>query len=124
MCTRNLVRALSADLDGFLRGLALWLNEGIETGRWGNGAEEDPHPPDSENLLLSEIMKDDSNRGRVELKGSTRQAHLDVNGMDIDVEPEDSATNGELHEARLTIKLDRLMIISNQAFSAGFCMYH
>jgi hypothetical protein len=29
----NLVRALSADLDGFLRGLALWLNEGIETGR-------------------------------------------------------------------------------------------
>jgi hypothetical protein len=26
--------------------------------------------------------------------------------------------------ARLTIKLDRLMIVSNQAFSAGFCMYH
>jgi ABC-type tungstate transport system permease subunit len=25
---------------------------------------------------------------------------------------------------RLTIKLDRLMIVSNQAFSAGFCMYH
>ncbi len=24
---------------------------------------------------------------------------------------------------RLTIKLDRLMIVSNQAFSAGFCMY-
>jgi hypothetical protein len=24
----------------------------------------------------------------------------------------------------LTIKLDRLMIVSNQAFSAGFCMYH
>ncbi len=43
-------------------------------------------------------MKDDSNRGRVELKGSTRHAHLDVNGMDIDVEPEDIATNGELHE--------------------------
>jgi hypothetical protein len=38
-------------------------------------------------------MKDDSNRGRVELKGSTRHSHLDVNGMDIDVEPEDSATN-------------------------------
>jgi hypothetical protein len=33
LCPRNLVRALSADLDGFLRGLALWLNEGIETGR-------------------------------------------------------------------------------------------
>ena len=80
LCPRNLVRALSADLDGFLRGLALWLNEGIETGRWGNGSEEVPHPPDSENLLLSEIMKDDSNRGRVELKGSTRHAHLDVNG--------------------------------------------
>ena len=43
-------------------------------------------------------MKDDSNRGRVELKGSTRHAHLDVNGMDIDVGPEDIATNGELHE--------------------------
>ncbi len=43
-------------------------------------------------------MKDDSNRGRVELKDSTRHSHLDVNGMDIDVEPEDSATNGELHE--------------------------
>jgi hypothetical protein len=26
--------------------------------------------------------------------------------------------------SRLTIKLDRLMIVSNQAFSAGFCMYH
>jgi hypothetical protein len=43
-------------------------------------------------------MKDDSNRGRVELKGSTRHAHLDVNGMDIDVEPEDLTTNGDLHE--------------------------
>jgi hypothetical protein len=98
LCPWNLVRASSADLDGFLRGLALWLNEGIETGRWGNGAEEAPHPTDSENLLLSEIVKDDSNRGRVELKGSTRHAHLDVNGMDIHVEPEDSATNGELHK--------------------------
>ncbi len=39
MCPRNLVRALSADLDGFLRGLALWFNEEIETGRWGNGTE-------------------------------------------------------------------------------------
>ncbi len=34
----------------------------------------------------------------MELKGSTRHAHLDVNGMDIDVEPEDLATNRELHE--------------------------
>jgi hypothetical protein len=98
VCPRNLVRSLSADLDGFLRGLALWFNEEIETGRWGNGAEEAPHPPDSENLLLSEIMKDDSKRGRVELKGSVRHAHLDVNGMDIDVEPEDLTTNGDLHE--------------------------
>ncbi len=32
------------------------------------------------------------------MKGSTRHAHLDVNGMDIDVEPEDLATNGELDE--------------------------
>jgi hypothetical protein len=30
----------------------------------------------------------------------------------------------EYLEARLTIKIDRLMIVSNQAFSAGFCMYH
>ena len=43
-------------------------------------------------------MKDDNNRGRGELKGSTRHAHLDVNGMDIDAEPEDLSTNGELHE--------------------------
>jgi hypothetical protein len=26
--------------------------------------------------------------------------------------------------SRLTIKLDRLMIVSNQALPAGFCMYH
>ncbi len=26
--------------------------------------------------------------------------------------------------SRLTIKLDRLMIVSNQTFSTGFCMYH
>jgi hypothetical protein len=43
-------------------------------------------------------MKDDSKRGRVERKGSVRHAHLDVNGMDIDVEPEDLTTNGDLHE--------------------------
>jgi hypothetical protein len=34
------------------------------------------------------------------------------------------APDFDLREARLTIKLDRLMIVSNQAFSAGFCMYH
>ncbi len=47
----------------------LWLNEGIETVRWGNGAEEAPYSPDSENLLLSEIMKESSDRKtlRVEL---------------------------------------------------------
>jgi hypothetical protein len=43
-------------------------------------------------------MKDDSYRGRMELKDSTRHAHLHVNGMDIDVEPEDLTTNGKLHE--------------------------
>jgi hypothetical protein len=64
----------------------------------GYGTEEFPHPPDSENLLLSEVMKDDINRGRVEMKGSTRHTYLDANGMDIDVEPEDLSTNGELHE--------------------------
>jgi hypothetical protein len=64
LCPRNLVRARSADLDGFLRGLALCLNEGIET-----------------------------------MKGSTRHVHLDVNGMDIDVEPEDLTTNGESIES-------------------------
>jgi hypothetical protein len=46
-------------------------------------------------------MKDDSKRGRGEVKGSTRHTYLDVNGMDIDVEPEDLATNGELHEVIL-----------------------
>ncbi len=32
----------------------------------------------------------------------------------------------QMHDSisRLTIKLDRLMIVSNQAFSPGFCMYH
>jgi hypothetical protein len=88
-------------IDVFLRRLALCLNEGIETERWGNGVEEVPHPSGSKNLLLSEIMKDDSNRGRVDLKGSTSHAHLDVNGMDIDVEPEDLATNGEIYDVIL-----------------------
>jgi hypothetical protein len=37
----------------------------------------------------------------VKLKDLTRNAHLDVNGMDIDVEPEDLTTNGELHEVIL-----------------------
>jgi hypothetical protein len=72
----------------FLRGLALWLNEGIETGRWGNGAEVAPYSPDSKNLLLSEIVRGDSDKERVELKGQTRHAHLDMTGMEIDAEPE------------------------------------
>ncbi len=49
-------------------------------------------------------MKDDSNSGRVDLKGSTRHVQLDVNGMDIDVEPEDLATNGEFHEVKVVLK--------------------
>ncbi len=61
---------------------ALWLKEEIETGRWGNGAEEAPYSPDSESLLISEIMKDDSDRERMELKGQTRHAHLDMDGME------------------------------------------
>ena len=79
LCPRNLARTLTADLDSFLRGLALWLNEGIETGRWGNGAEEAPYSPDYENLLISEIMKCGSDRESLELKGQTRHAHLDMN---------------------------------------------
>jgi hypothetical protein len=43
-------------------------------------------------------MKDDSNEERVDLKGPTWHVHLDVNGMEIDVEPEDLVTTGELHE--------------------------
>ena len=69
LCPRNLVRTLSSDLNIFLRGLALWLNEGIETRRWGNGTEETEYSPDSKNLLPSEIMKGDSDRERVDLKG-------------------------------------------------------
>jgi hypothetical protein len=94
-----MTRTISADLDNFLRGLALWLNEGIETGQWGNGVEETPYPPDCEHLLLSEILKNDSVRERVEQKSPSRHAHLDKNGMEIDVEPEDSVPTGELHEA-------------------------
>ena len=59
---RNLTRTISADLDNFLWGLALWLNEGIETGRWGNGTEEAPYSSDSKNLLLSEIVGDGSDK--------------------------------------------------------------
>jgi hypothetical protein len=67
MCPRNLTRTLSTDLGRFIRGLELSLNVRIQTGRWGNGAEA-PYSPDSESLLLSEKMKDDSDMERVELK--------------------------------------------------------
>jgi hypothetical protein len=87
-----------ADLDSFLRGLALWLNEGIETGQWGNGAEEAPYSTDCENWLLSEILKDDSIRERARLKSLARHAHLDVDGMEVDAEDEDSGASGELQE--------------------------
>jgi hypothetical protein len=43
-------------------------------------------------------MKDDSNRKSVDLKGPTRHVHLDVNGLEIGVEPEDLVTSGELYE--------------------------
>ena len=59
------------------------MTEGIETGRWGNGAEEAPYLPDSENLSLSGIMKGDSERERAEPNDPTRHAHLDMNGMEI-----------------------------------------
>ena len=48
--------------------------------------------------LLSEILKNDSVRERVELKSPMRHTHLDMNGMEIDDEPEDSVATGELHE--------------------------
>jgi hypothetical protein len=35
----------------------------------------------------------------VNLKSPARHVHLDMNGMEIDTEPEDSVTTGELYEA-------------------------
>jgi len=93
LCSRNLVRAITADINSFLRGLALCLNEGIETGQWGNGTEEAPYSPDCENLLLSEILKDDSVREREELKSLARHAHVDIDGMEVDAEYEDSGAS-------------------------------
>ena len=70
MLQRNAAQSQSKMSEGggssFLWGLALWINEGIETGRWGNGSEEGEYSPDSENLLLSEKMKDYSDRERVD----------------------------------------------------------
>ena len=97
-CPRNLTHTISADLKSFLRGLALWINEGIETGRWGNGAEDVPYSPDSKNLLLSEIVRGGSDKERVDLKGQTRHSHLDMDGMEIDAEPETLVACGELDE--------------------------
>jgi hypothetical protein len=34
----------------------------------------------------------------VNLKSPSRHVHLDMNGMEIDAEPEDSVATGELHE--------------------------
>ncbi len=76
--------------------MALWLNEGIETGRWGTGAEEAPYSPDSKNMTLSEIVSSDSDKERVDLKGQTRHAHLDMDGMETDVEPETLVAGGEV----------------------------
>lgn len=41
-------------------------------------------------------MKDDSDRERAELKSQTRHVHLDMNGMENDVEPEPLVVSGEL----------------------------
>jgi hypothetical protein len=95
-CPRSLTHTISTDLDSFLRGLALCLNEGIETGRWCNGAEEDPYSSDSENMSLSEIVSTGSDKETVELKGQTRHAHLDTDGMEIDAEPESLVADDEV----------------------------
>ena len=95
-CPRSLAHTISADLDSFLRGQALWLNEGIETGRWGNGAEEAPYSPDSENIALSEMVSSSNDKETVELKGQTRHAHVDMDGMEIDAEPETLVADGEM----------------------------
>jgi hypothetical protein len=87
-CPRSLTNTISADLDSFLRGQALWFNEGIETGRWGNGSEEAPYSPDSENIALSEMVSSSNDKETVELKGQTRHAHVDMDGMEIDAGPE------------------------------------
>jgi ribonuclease HI len=95
-CPRSLAHTISADPDSFLRGQALWLNEGIETGRWGNGAEEAPYSSDSENMTLSEMVSSSSNRETVEPKGQMRHAHLDMDGMEIDTTPETPTADGEI----------------------------
>jgi hypothetical protein len=99
LCSRSLARAITADTDSFLRGLALWLNEGIGTGQWGNGTEEVPYSPDCEERLLSEIVKDDSIRERVELESLARHAYLDIDGMAVDAEYVESGASGESDEA-------------------------
>jgi len=43
-------------------------------------------------------LKDDNVRERVELKSSARHAHLDIDGMEMDAEYEDSVASGELCE--------------------------
>ncbi len=95
-CPRRLAHTISADLDSFLRGLALWLNEGIETGRWGNGSEEAPYSTDSENMTLSEMVSISIDKETVELMGQTRHAHLDMDGMEIDDESETLVSDGEM----------------------------
>ncbi len=49
-------------------------------------------------LLLSEIVRDDSDRERVDLKGQTRHTHLDMDGMEIDAEPETLVSTCEVDE--------------------------
>jgi hypothetical protein len=95
-CPRRIAHTISADLDSFSRGQALWLNEGIETGRWGNGAEEAPYSPDSENIALSEMVSSSSNKETVEPKGQMRHTHLDMDGMEIDTAPEALVADGEM----------------------------
>ena len=43
-------------------------------------------------------MRGDSDKERVELKGQTRHTHLDMDGMEIDAEPETLVACGEVDE--------------------------
>jgi hypothetical protein len=43
-------------------------------------------------------VRGDSDKERVDLKGQTRHAHLDMDGMEIDVEPETLVSCGEVDE--------------------------
>ncbi len=60
------------------------------------GVEETPYSSDSENITLSEMVSRSSKKETVELKGQMRHAHLDMDGMEIDDEPETLGADGEM----------------------------